>query len=147
MVTLKVQSAEDIVKAYLKTLGWSNPKELEQVTKKILEEGIATSQDVVNDIDKLLFSKSVEVFGSKGKAKEEEMVALFKYCFLSCNGSKNWKEEVFSKKPLSEKFIEAMKEVYPDVVPQSTPCKMKQQKIEHHTFISAISSLFKKSKK
>lgn len=131
MVTIKIQSIDDIAAAYLKTLNFSEkkiaeilPRLLKQITTEVI-----SGDDIVNELDKLVLKTAQKVFG-KTKYGNEQLTALFKAGYLLNNGAEIWGDKIFSADKISSEFIEKMQNTNLRQAPDYAFSKMEPQKIE-----------------
>ena len=91
MVALTIQSADDIVGAYLQTFGFSKTKAKEQapVLRKQLKLDDAIGDNLVLHLNKHLAKKASDLFPDI-KGTEEERAAFIKMAYLRAKGSELW---------------------------------------------------------
>ena len=82
MVTIKVQSVDDIIKAYLQTLECCSTKKLSVLVpllKNLLGNLDDKAVDVISLLDELVYKKSLTIFGNI-KLTKSQMISLCKFC-------------------------------------------------------------------
>ncbi|MFV0627429.1 MAG: hypothetical protein ACK5N8_08810 [Alphaproteobacteria bacterium] len=148
MVTIKIQSATDIIKAYLQSLNYEE-KEAEKAAKNLLEslkKKFKPDDDIIKIVDTFLLKKAKKVIKNK-KLNNEQILAYFKTKFIM-EGSA---EKYDFKEELSENFAETMNNSGLEIVPEYHLSQMLPQKIEPSnpkTFIKqAVNKLFHKNSK
>ncbi len=130
MAAIRVQSVDDIVRAYLETLNAGKEKQKTAALSQMLGELLDNkdSKDVVSEIDLLLLKKARRIF-QKFQGSDEQLLALYKFCFLKAGGLKKWQDNLFSEK-YSSRFAAALKKEVPVNAPPYVLSKMEAQKIE-----------------
>lgn len=89
MVTIKIQSSEDIIQAYLKTLGFEDIVLTDEFVAKI------NDKDIVGSLDELLLKQAKRIFDKK--MTKEQMVALLKIAFLTEDTAKKYGLQIFDE--------------------------------------------------
>ena len=88
MVAINIQSKEDIIAAYLTSLGF-NPQQLPEIVPAVAAEldfRNGNGDELVKKIDAFLLRLARRTF-SKTDLADEQLLAEFKLCFLLCNGA------------------------------------------------------------
>lgn len=87
MAALKVQSLDDIVRAYFQTLGFDG-ENLAKAAAEVLEKyrGDLDGNDVTGSLDKILAGHFKSCFGDE-KLNDSQRTAMFKLAFLQINGA------------------------------------------------------------
>ena len=95
MVAIKIQSLDDIVRAYLENLGFRG-RRLEDNTGQIsaMLGPEFNPDDVSSSLDNLIYGFARKIFKGKNIDKEQK-IALFKFCFMECGGADKWGAEMF----------------------------------------------------
>ncbi len=132
MVAINIQSADDIISAYLKYLKFSD-KQARKIAATI-KESVAEQHDIVQAIDNLLIPQARAIFSGM-YLTDEQLAALYKFCFLQAGGAKKWGGDFFKQEP-SPAFAEALRKEVMLNAPGYQMSHMRQQKIEpvlrHH---------------
>lgn len=149
MVTIKIQSINDIVAAYLKTLGFSDAQVGVAVPKvlKLMKTELTSGDEIINDLDKLILATAKKVFG-KTKYANEQLIALFKACYLLNNGATVWGETIFWEDKLPKNLVEKIQTTNLHQAPDYAFSKMEVQLIETNVpdkLFSRIVNLFRKA--
>lgn len=130
MVAIKVQSLEDIVKAYLENLGFSGMNLSCGVERIMAEKSKAINyDDVLSSLDNLVSQAAAKVFKNKELDKGQKL-ALFKFCYLRCLGADKWDVQLLWGEGLSNEIAETLREQEIKVVPPYKISHMMPQKIE-----------------
>ena len=90
MVTLKIQSLDDIIRAYLCGLGFAGDKAaatIKQLKTKLTENGDGDA--AVEALDHLLYQSARQIFKNSSLDKPQ-LIALLKFCYLRSNGAQKW---------------------------------------------------------
>lgn len=130
MVTLKVQSLNDIIEAYCKSLGYDG-RDLKKVVKIINERfgSRLNPDDVIASLDAMLLG-NIKNYLPATKLDNAQKVAMFKVVFLLNNGAKKWGEVIFEDKELPKELVVAIVNHRLEVVPEYKVSHMLPQKIE-----------------
>lgn len=143
MVTIKIRSCKDIIRAYLENLGFSG-KELETAQTMMLStwEKSSQKQDISVFLDGIILKKAQKVFvGSK--VSDELLAARYKYGFLLSESKNKYKN--FNLGDESGTFAALQKGLMFATAPDYCFAEMKPQKIEAPQ--SFLSKIFHKRKK
>ncbi len=99
MVTLTIQSADDIVGAYLQTLGFSAAEaaRLAPSLHRHLKLNETIGDDLVLHMDRLLAQKAADLFPDF-TGSDKERTALIKMAYLRADGAARWGIDLWSKK-------------------------------------------------
>lgn len=132
MVTVKIQSKEDIIRAYLKSFGF-NDKKLEVITQTVLtrlnNSALKNAEDLVLFIDDILLKQAQQIFTSS-TLPPTQLLAQFKLCFLLCDGANACSEDNLKQLRLPLQLIKDMQKHYVVNAPQYHYADMKPQVIE-----------------
>lgn len=145
MVTIKIQSADDIALAYLESLGFSQ-KQKKQILANIMDDmkkNPASGDDVVAFMDKTCLIAAKKIF-SHTKLNNEQMVAQLKLCYLMNDGAKKWGDSIFDENKITTELVI---EIYNKMVvtaPEYTISQMKPQEIESVAPKNIFQKIFKK---
>lgn len=140
MVTLKVQSLDDIICAYCQSLGYEG-RDLQSVVQLIGGQfgGRLNPEDVIASLDKMLLG-NIKKYLPDSKLDNSQKMAIFKAAFLLQNGAKKWGNAIFEEKELPGDLQKALRQHLLTVVPEFKMSHMQSQKIE----ISNPLSIFRK---
>ena len=116
MAKLKIQSAEDIVSAYLQCLGI---KKTEASPFLNAYSKLENSANLTAELDEIVYQKAKKIF--KNKLAKPQLIALYKAVFIELNLAQK-----FGIKPLlsdfnDAEFIKLMQQSFIEVAPT---CKM-----------------------
>lgn len=131
MVTLKIQSGDDIIRAYFMNLGFSE-KQLPSLTRLIDERFGCIPKDgdeLVAFIDKQVLLLAQSVF-PHSVLPPEQLLAQFKLFFLLCNGAEKCTETVLKNHRLPDGLSEQMRLAAFETAPGYCFSDMAPQKIE-----------------
>lgn len=130
MVTIKIQSVDDIAAAYLKTFGFSG-----EIIKKILPElmkqlktNIDSGDDIIKALDKLVLASAKRTFG-KTNYPDEQLTALLKASYLLFDGAKKWGDKIFYADKIPAEMIEALQAANLHQAPDYAYAQMNPQPI------------------
>ena len=126
MVAINIQSADDIIAAYLKYLKFSD-KQARKIAA-VIKENVVGQSDIVQAIDDLLIPQARLVFEGM-YLTDEQLVALYKFCFLQAGGAKKWGSDFFKPEP-SPAFAEALRREVMLNAPVYQMSRMLPQRIE-----------------
>lgn len=130
MVAIRIQSSEDIIKAYFRNLGFRG-KELGKVCEDTAgrwNENASGKEDILTFLDGIIVEKAQTVFSSNDKLGKSQIAAKFKMGFLL--STKKSRFEDFINNDLKEDFLEAENNKIFATAPEYKPKEMKAQKIE-----------------
>lgn len=148
MVTLKIQSGDDIIRAYFSNLGFSE-KQLPALTRLIDERfgKVPTDGDeLVAFIDAQVLRLAKSVF-PYSVLPDEQLLAQFRLVFLLCNGAQKCTDEVLKKHRLPEGLGEQMRKTAFETAPGYCFSDMVPQKIESPKPSNFFHNLFHRAKK
>lgn len=142
MVAIKIQSLEDIVKAYLENLGFSGMN-LSCGVEQLMAEQSANfnHDDVLSSLDQLVSKAAAKVFKSKELDKEQKL-ALFKLCYLRCSGAEKWDVQLLWGEGISDEILDCLRQQEIKIVPPYKMSQMLPQKIETMQPQNLFSKLF-----
>ena len=126
MVALKIRSADDIVKACLLSLGFSEAQcrnHLFRIRKR-LPEG---EDDILRALNDEMAADGRKIF--KNCRPDTDFAALYKFCFLQAGGARKWPAD-FLADNISSTFRRSMRQQYLATSPEITLSSMEPQKIE-----------------
>ncbi|MDD4556609.1 MAG: hypothetical protein PHE89_04710 [Alphaproteobacteria bacterium] len=141
MVAIKIQRAEDIVKAYLQSLNYEE-KEAEKAAKNLLEninKKFKPEDDIIKIVDTFLLKKAKKIIKNK-KMTDEQILAYFKTKFIMENGA----EKCDFKGNFSETLTSLMNNSGLEIVPEYHLSQMLPQKIEPSSPKKMIAQAVKK---
>ncbi len=140
MAAIKIQSLEDVVEAYCRSLGY-NGKNLEQAVAAInghyLEK--INAEDIITSLDNILLERIQEFFVD-AQMKDFQKTAVFKAVFLSVGGADKWGNLLFEKGELPEELCRLLKKYKLVPVPEVKISCMPAQKVD----VPSFSGLFHK---
>lgn len=142
MVAIKIQSIDDIIKAYLENLSFSRDlsAKLTEKIKPLIADKVEKGAGVLEQLDKILLKSAKDVFADLNMT-DEQLIALFKFTFLRAGGAKLWGKDFFRTK-VSEKFKSALQNEVVVNAPVYIMSQMKAQKIESVTAKNFLIKLF-----
>lgn len=141
MVTIKIQSAEDIAAAYLKQAGFDD-RALERGLPRIvqlLSEKQKSGDEIIEYLDKKLLQAAEKIFPDMPDGKAAA-VARVKAVYMLIDGPARWGTEIFMPDRISSEMAGALRENPFRQTPASSFQAMKPQPIVP----SAAASLFSK---
>lgn len=145
MVTIKIQSANDIIVAYLSSFGFSKKdSQVEYIATDFLTRNLHINHiydEIIGEFNKKVVLLSKKIYTDK-EYDDIELISLFRANFILCEGSKKW-PLIFSDnfKP-EEDFIKVMRKNEICPIPEIKIIKMTPQRLEAKSF----SNLLKKIK-
>lgn len=131
MVTIKIQSADDIALAYLESLGFSE-KQKKQILANIMDDmkkNPTSGDDVVAFMDKKCLITAKRIF-SQTKLNNEQIVAQLKLCYLMNDGAKKWGDSIFDESKITPVLISEIYDKMVVTAPEYTISHMEPQEIE-----------------
>ncbi len=147
MVTIKIQSIDDIIAAYLKGLGFTD-KDASKIVPWFREK-ISLSQEngdkVIRELDKIVLSSAKKIFNDS-VLDDEQLVALFKFCFLQANGAQKWGDKIFTLRDREEIISLALRQEVIHVAPNYVFSQMKPQEITIPHPSNLLKKIFKHNK-
>lgn len=130
MAAVKIQSLKDVVRAYLKSLGFEGDK-LQNAADFIagsLMSGFE-SGDVVAFLDGILLQNIRKNF-SGNQFGDEQLLALFKAVYLIERGAEKWGIVIWKSETFPPALVETAASGFFTVVPEYQMSRMLPQKIE-----------------
>lgn len=131
MVTIKIQGKEDIIEAYLRSLGFDG-KQLLDIVETIAEHidfKSGNGDELVAKLDGVLLKLAAQTFPNSGFA-DEQLLAEFKLCFLLCNAADSLTVQDFKQLKMPEKLVKTLRECFVLNAPAYDYSEMKPQKLE-----------------
>lgn len=125
MVKLKVQSAEDIVAAYLTCLGLKK-SDAPQVLSFYPQ--LAESGNIMAELDDIIYQKAKSIY--KLKMAKIQLVAVYKAAFADIGAAKEYGAEALLPEFDDKNFAAAMRQAYIEAAPSYKLTEMPTQKIE-----------------
>lgn len=141
MVALKIQSLDDIIVAYGKSLGFDN-ENLSNLTH-IIQTQYAdkiNENDVIGSLDDILYAL-VKPYLPPHKRDKPQALAMFKMLFLLNNGADICGIELFEKGVLSAQMQQILSDNRLQIVPPLKMSKMEPQKIEPINWLAPLTKL------
>lgn len=131
MVTIKIQSADDIALAYLESLGFSE-KQKQQILANIMDDmkkNPSSGDDIVAFMDKKCLIAAKKIFNNT-KLNNEQMVAQLKLCYLMNDGAKKWGDSIFDENKITPELINEIQDKIVIVAPEFKMSHMGPQEIK-----------------
>lgn len=148
MVTVKIQSIDDILKAYLKSLGFR--EDIAQKNISLLKTKINVSQEsgdkVIDALDNVLLATAKHIF-KDSTLDDEQMVALFKFCFLQAKGAEKWGDKIFETISNDSEIAQVLRKHVVHVAPNYVFSQMKPQEIDIPHPSNLLKKIFKHKKR
>lgn len=131
MVTIKIQSQCDIIKAYLETMGFCSEKAANSALKldQMFDGNIKNGEEIIAELDKRLLQLAHKLWPLT-EYDVEQLVSLFKLLYLINNGAEKWGDVVFYDKALPEDLYKVMVSHNITQAPNYALSQMQPQKIE-----------------
>ncbi len=131
MVTIKIQSQCDIIKAYLETMGFCSEKAANSALKldQMFDDNIKNGEEIIAELDKRLLQLAHKLWPLT-EYDIEQLVSLFKLLYLINNGAEKWGDVVFYDKALPEDLYKVMVSHNITQAPNYALSQMQPQKIE-----------------
>ena len=132
MVTIRIQSKEDIIAAYLKSFGFKGDKlasVVAAVVQNLDKSGCENGEVLLGLVDNFLLKTAKKIF-PQSRLDDEQLLAEFKLCFLLCGGSDKCSTEELKNFKLPLALIRQMQQNYVINAPQYKYAEMKPQVIE-----------------
>lgn len=131
MVTIKIQSQCDIIKAYLETMGFCSEKAANSALKldQMFDDNIKNGEEIIAELDKRLLQLAHKLWPLT-EYGVEQLVSLFKLLYLINNGAEKWGDVVFYDKALPEDLYKVMVSHNITQAPNYALSQMQPQKIE-----------------
>lgn len=147
MVTIKIQSIDDIIGAYLKGLGFSADAASKIVPelKRKLPLSQESGDNVIDALDKLVLSAAKKIF-KDSSLDDEQLVALFKFCLLETKSASKWGDKIFALKDSDEAIAQALRQEVIHVAPNYVFSQMKPQEITIPHPSNLLKKIFKHKK-
>ena len=142
MVALKIQTLDDIVKAYLQSLGFSQENcdiSVSGVIDKLQND--FDDNNVIYALDELIYKTAKKIF-AKEKLSKSQKIAMFKLCFLQSDGASKWGVDALFEDAVSVVAVGEMKEQVLRIVPEYNMSKMEPQIIEFANPIDVVKKFF-----
>lgn len=130
MAAVKIQSLKDVVRAYLKSLGFAGDN-LSKVADYVAGKEMSgfESGDVVAFLDGILL-QNIKKNIVENKLGDEQALALFKAAYLIGDGAEKWGVEVLNDGKFPSALTEMMTAGFFTVVPEYQMSRMLPQRIE-----------------
>ena len=130
MAAVKIQSLKDVVRAYLKSLGFAGENLSKAVDYVVGNEMSGfESGDVVVFLDGILL-RNIRKSIVEDKLGDEQALALFKAAYLVGNGAERWGVEILNGGEFPTELTEMMTAGFFTVVPEYQMSRMLPQRIE-----------------
>ena len=130
MATLKIQSKDDIIKAYFRNWGFNEIKlqKIVAIFADIPATPTKNADELVSYLDKMTCSIAQNVF-KKNHLSNQQTSSLFKLTFLQCNGADICDANIILKQKLPEELCKKMIACAFETVPECVLSDMKPQRI------------------
>lgn len=134
MAAIKIQSLDDVVEAYCRSLGYNgeNLKHAVAALNRNYHEKI-NPVDVIVSLDNILLERIQEFFVD-AQTENFQKTALFKAFFLSAGGAEKWGGALFEKGDLPKELCLQLKEHKLEPVPDVKISCMPAQKVDMPSF-------------
>lgn len=132
MVTIRIQSKEDIIAAYLKSFGFNNDKlasVVGAVARSLDKVCCSNGEELLSLVDSFLLKAARKTF-PESELDNEQLLAQFKLCFLLCGGSEKCSADGLKTFKLPDGLVRQMRECYIVNAPRYRYAEMKPQIIE-----------------
>ncbi len=138
MAAIKIQSLEDIVGAYLKSLGFKDEM-LSSAVRFVVTNYLSgfNGGDVIGALDDIVLQNVNVNFGEK-LLPDEQKTAWFKAAFLLNDGAQKWGIETLCGKKVSAEAVRVIRSSWLKIVPDYCLSQMKEQKIEPIKTVSLL---------
>lgn len=148
MVTIKIQSADDIIRAYLQSLGFANADVQKNI--RFLKDKAGTSltdgDKIIKALDNIILTSAKKVF-CNSSLDDEQLIALFKLCFLQANGADKWGHKIFETLKEDDDIAKSLREYVVYVAPDYVFSQMKPQEIDIPHPSHLLKKIFKHKKR
>ena len=125
MVKLKIQSAQDIIEAYISCLGI---KKSEAQTLLDSYPKLSKSNNLTAAINEIIYLKAKEIF--KTKLAKTQLIALYKAAFISLEIAKKYGAKPLLPNFADSDFMELMRKAYIKTAPSYKLTEMPTQEID-----------------
>lgn len=143
MVTIKIQSSEDVVKAFLCNLGFNADLSAENSLKvlEMIDNDLSSGDEVIAKLDKLLLTSAQRIWPETNYTPEQ-LTALIKIAFILNDGPNRWGTQIFKSEKLPKDLIQIIYNYSLCQAPHYAFAKMEPQKIEPVVSQNLFSKLF-----
>ena len=148
MVTIKIQSADDIIEAYLQSLGFSKAnaqKDMRFINEKV-GSSLTEGDKIIKALDGVLLSSAKKTF-KDSSLDDEQLVALFKFCFLQANGAQKWGNKIFDTINENSEIAQVLRKNVVFIAPDYLFSQMKTQEIDIPRPSNLLKKIFKHKKR
>lgn len=131
MVTIKIQSIDDIIRAYLADLGFDEvqgKKNLAEV-KKLLPKDCCSGDEVIRCLDERLKANGQIIFYGSQLA-DPQMLALARLTYIRAGGAGKWGADILTKDQFNAEMISCLHKEIAESSPNYVLSQMKPQPIE-----------------
>lgn len=131
MAAIKILGKEDIIAAYLRSLGFGG-QDLPKIVKAVAEQldfQSADGDELIDKIDAVLLKIARKTFPDS-PLQDEQLLAEFKLCFILCNGSAQCTVQSIKKLRLPTELTQTLHNCYIVNAPACHYAEMKPQQIE-----------------
>lgn len=147
MVTIRIQSIDNIICAYLQDLGFDDKSAAAETSglKKCLPQTSENGDEILTALDDCLYQSAQHIFSDSGLNKSQQ-IAMLKFCFLRSNGAQKWGTQIFNSAKVDDAMKTALLQNTVQVVPNLIPSRMEPQPIEMPQPAKLIRNIFKHKK-
>lgn len=138
MAALKVQSLNDIITAYFKSLGFKEEGLEKAVQAMVVKyQNRLDEKDVIASLDAILVSH-LKLNFEDDKLDDTQKAAMFKLVFLEQDGASKWGAEAFVSEKWPRSMVDCLKNSAIVIAPGYKISHMEAQKIEAAHPIKAV---------
>lgn len=148
MVTIGIQSIDDIICAYLRDLGFDSKTASTEVSglKKYLPGISDNGDEVISALDEQLYQSAQKLFSDCQLAKPQQ-IAMLKFCYLQSGGAQKWGVRIFNTNKIDTEMKTALLQNEVHIAPRPVLSRMEPQSIEMPQPTNLIKKIFKQKKK
>lgn len=148
MVTIKIQSVDDIILAYLEDLGFDR-KQAQKATpaiKKLLPADCGSGDEIIRRLDQKLIENARIIF-SGSPLGDPQIRALLRLTYIRAQGADKWGAAVLTESRFGEEMLRELHKQIVESAPNYVLSQMKPQPIEPAHLFHKIFHPSKKSRK
>ncbi len=148
MVTIKIQSIDDIIRAYLTDLGFNESLALKNTAavKKLLPKDCNSGDEIIRCLDEKLRENGQKIFNCS-KLKDPQLSALVRFTYIRAEGATKWGAAILTDNHFSTEMIRSLHKEIVESAPNYVLSQMKPQPIEPvHLFRNIFQHSEKKAK-
>lgn len=128
MVTIKIQSPEDIIRAYFRNLGFSEAQ-LDAMVKIVMSGWGSDSKngdELLQFMENTVLAQAKRIFPDT-QLDDEQLVAQFKLGFILCNGAEKYSAQMLKTQKLPEELVLEMRNHKFSTAPEYVLSEMQPQ--------------------